>query len=212
MVIIGAKGLAKEILTILSWNGEDKELYFFDNANDDIQGLLYSRFPIIKTWDALCHHFAAISKSFILGIGAPEARELCAREAMRIGGQPKTLLSRSALIGKYGNLIGAGVTIMSQATITSDVSVGRGTLVNKNVILSHDTVVGEYCHVAPGARILGRARVGDKTQIGANAVILPDIIVGSNCCVGAGAVVTKNVPNGRTVVGVPAHEVTNRNA
>ena len=42
------------------------------------------------------------------------------------------------------------------------------------------------------------------TLIGLNATILPDLIVEGGAIVGAGAVVTKNVPPGEIVVGVPA--------
>lgn len=40
--------------------------------------------------------------------------------------------------------------------------------------------------------------------IGSNAVILPGICIGAKSVVGAGAVVTKNVPAGAMVAGVPA--------
>ncbi|MCJ7826062.1 acyltransferase [Patescibacteria group bacterium] len=40
--------------------------------------------------------------------------------------------------------------------------------------------------------------------IGTGAIILPGITVGRESVVGAGAVVTKNIPDGQLVVGVPA--------
>lgn len=78
---------------------------------------------------------------------------------------------------------------------------------NTSALVSHDAIIGDYCEIAPGARVLGRARVGHLTQIGANAVILPDKTVGNNCKVGAGAVVTRDVVDGETVVGVPAKPI-----
>ncbi|MCB0083940.1 MAG: maltose O-acetyltransferase, partial [Caldilineaceae bacterium] len=46
--------------------------------------------------------------------------------------------------------------------------------------------------------------VGDFAFIGAGAVLLPRIQIGAHATVGAGAIVTKNVPDGVTVVGNPA--------
>jgi maltose O-acetyltransferase len=46
--------------------------------------------------------------------------------------------------------------------------------------------------------------IGDYVQIGAGAIILPGVIVGSNVIIGAGAVVTKNIPNNKIAIGVPA--------
>jgi maltose O-acetyltransferase len=40
--------------------------------------------------------------------------------------------------------------------------------------------------------------------IGMGALILPGVRIGDNAIVGAGAVVTKDVPSGVTVKGVPA--------
>jgi acetyltransferase-like isoleucine patch superfamily enzyme len=41
-------------------------------------------------------------------------------------------------------------------------------------------------------------------SIGSNATILAGITIGENAMVGAGAVVTRDVPEGATVTGVPA--------
>lgn len=46
--------------------------------------------------------------------------------------------------------------------------------------------------------------IGRDTWIGAGAYIMPGITVGDGAIVGAGAVVTKDVPPGTTVVGIPA--------
>ena len=45
-----------------------------------------------------------------------------------------------------------------------------------------------------------------KSRIGVNATILPGKVIGEDAFVGAGSVVTKNVEDGKTVVGNPARE------
>ena len=74
MVIIGAKGLAKELLTILQWNKDVNDLFFFDNFNADIPDLLYGRFPVLKSWEALEVHFLSKSPQFALGVGGARPR------------------------------------------------------------------------------------------------------------------------------------------
>jgi serine O-acetyltransferase len=46
--------------------------------------------------------------------------------------------------------------------------------------------------------------IGDNVAIGAHAVVLGPVRIGDGATVGAGAIVTRDVPPGTTVVGVPA--------
>ncbi len=207
MVIVGANGLGKELLTVLSWNGDTENLYFFDDLCADIPDLLYGRFPVLKSWAALKEHFLMNSPEFALGVGSAATRKLLAEKIVAVGGKLCSIISNDALIGEFITSMGDGVCILSHAIVTCDVQIGDGTLINKAVIISHDAKVGQYCAISPGAKILGRATIGDCTEIGANATILPGVTVGSNCIVGAGAVVTKNVADRTTVVGVPAHPI-----
>ena len=53
----------------------------------------------------------------------------------------------------------------------------------------------------------GKIIVGSDVFIGVNAIILPDVEVGSRVVIGAGSVVTRTVPSGVVVAGVPARVV-----
>jgi sugar O-acyltransferase (sialic acid O-acetyltransferase NeuD family) len=209
MVIIGAKGLAKELLAVFQWNGSSDDLVFFDNVSEDIPDTLYGRFSVLKSWEDLEMYFQKKSCDFVLGIGGAKTRKFLAEKAISIGGKLRCIVSNHALIGEFGNTIGNGVGILSHVTITGDVNIGEGSLINKAVIISHDVKIGCYCEISPGAKILGCTTVGDRTEIGTNAVILPNVVIGSDCKVGAGAVVTKNVPDGLIVIGIPAKRLKN---
>ena len=70
------------------------------------------------------------------------------------------------------------------------------------------------CNIQGGNGI----RIGDRTIfapgvkiISANAVILPGVHLGDRAVVGAGAVVTRDVPDGVTVVGNPSHPLEQPN-
>jgi acetyltransferase-like isoleucine patch superfamily enzyme len=53
--------------------------------------------------------------------------------------------------------------------------------------------------------------IGAFATIGTNATILPRIKIGQGAFVGAGAVVTRDVPDGRVVAGVPARPMPAKN-
>jgi acetyltransferase-like isoleucine patch superfamily enzyme len=53
-------------------------------------------------------------------------------------------------------------------------------------------------------------KIGEGAEIGTGAVIVPGCAIGDWSIVGAGAVVTGNVPDDATAVGVPARVVKQR--
>ena len=50
----------------------------------------------------------------------------------------------------------------------------------------------------------GKIEIHDNVYIGADAIINMGVTIGNNCIVAAGAIVTKNVPAGCVVAGIPA--------
>lgn len=90
--------------------------------------------------------------------------------------------------------------------------IGEGTIIPHSVgiVLHQTSVIGKRCKIYQNVT-LGNAdgpKIGDDVIIGANAVILGDIKVGNGAKIGAGAVVLRDVPDGVTVVGVPAKEIS----
>jgi len=89
---------------------------------------------------------------------------------------------------------------------------------------ARDLVLGDYVGWGPGAKVLGSAHTGIPVDvpiiqtdldiravrverwadIGTNATLLPGVTIGEGSIVGAGAVVTRDVPAGAVVAGVPA--------
>ena len=85
---------------------------------------------------------------------------------------------------------------------TGGITIGDGALIGHNVVLAtinHD--------LEPEHRAdlwLKPIHIGKNAWIGANATILAGVSIGENAVVAAGAVVTKDVPDGVMVGGVPA--------
>jgi len=204
MLIVGAKGFAKDVLETLYQLNQNDNIVFFDNVNHDIPDLLYQKFKVLKSLEEVKIFFDKTDKKFTIGIGDPALRKKLADTFTDMGGVLISTISVSANIGSYGVEIGDGSNVLSQVIISNDVSVGKGTILYFNVILTHDVKVGNFVEISPGAILLGRCVVGNYSQIGSHATILPDIKIGANVIVAAGAVVTENVPDNCMVAGVPA--------
>ena len=50
----------------------------------------------------------------------------------------------------------------------------------------------------------GKIVIDEYSFIGSNSIIMPNVHIGKNCVVAAGAIVTKSVPDGCVVSGIPA--------
>lgn len=204
MIVIGSKGFAKELLEVLHHNEQLENLVFFDNVNKDINGKLYQIFPILKTFEEVQNYFVKTTVDFTIGIGNPSLREKVYKQFIAYGGTCKTIISHHAKIGFYHNTIGNGTIVMTDAIITSNVTIGKCCLINKQTLIGHDVTIGDFCEVAPGAKIGGNTSIGNVTFIGMNATILPKLTIGNNVIIAAGSVVTKNIPDNCMVAGVPA--------
>jgi acetyltransferase-like isoleucine patch superfamily enzyme len=182
MVIVGAKGLAKEVLEIFAQRNQLDSLFFFDDISNDLPELLFDRFPVIRSMEALKQTFAKTGDhSFTLGLGNPVYRAKFARLISDIGGKLTSAIDPHAHIGTFGNRIGEGCTILSGSVVTNGVTIGRGVLINPLCSISHDAILDDFIEMSPGVRITGE-----------------------NVVVGAGAVVIRDVADNTLVAGVPA--------
>ncbi|WP_316820517.1 NeuD/PglB/VioB family sugar acetyltransferase [Pedobacter gandavensis] len=203
MLVIGAKGFAKDILEILLQNNELNNLVFYDDINSD-EDELFGEFPIIKTMEEAEHYFSNIDNRFSIGIGNPGLRCKMYYNFSAIGGVLHSTISPRIDVGHYDVSIANGCNILSGVKISNSVQIGMGTMIYYNCLINHDVMIGKFVEISPGAIVLGNCKIGSFTHIGSGAVILPGVEVGSYVTVAAGAVVTRDTPHHVMIAGVPA--------
>jgi len=208
IVIVGAGGMARETESALHWiNRAEPRFEFLGYVVSDVSkiGPRDSKARILGDFTWLEKNRVALD-ALAIGVGAPGTRLALAAE---LRGRfpdiewppivhPTTVIDHdSAQLGD-GCFIGAGVVA------TVNITLGAFALCNFNCSIGHETCIGPGSVVHPGANISGGVVVGTGALIGAGAQVLQYLRVGSGAVVGAGAVVTRDVPDGVTVVGIPA--------
>ena len=146
---------------------------------------------------------------------------------------PGVVLYAGSKIGKR-NLLGDFCSIREECTTGENCIISRNVSVNYNTSIGHDTKIMDNSHITGNMKIgnhvfisvlvattndntMGReeynedhvcgAVIEDYVTVGASANILPNVRVGKNSIVGANALVTKDVPENKVVMGIPARIV-----
>lgn len=204
MIVVGSKGFAKELLGVFHQLDKLTDLIFFDNINIINNDLLFNKFKIIHTIDEVNKHFAELDSNFVLGTGNPKFREELCYKFEKLGGQLCSVISPKSYIAPFDVNIGIGTAIITGAVIDNNVNIGRGSLINSNCTIGHDTRIGSFSEICPGVVISGNCSIGKSVFIGSNATILPEINIGEGAVIAAGSVVTRDIPDNCMVAGAPA--------
>jgi UDP-3-O-[3-hydroxymyristoyl] glucosamine N-acyltransferase len=88
-----------------------------------------------------------------------------------------------------------------------DTRIGAGTRIDNLVQVAHNVRMGENCLLAGQAGISGSTRLGRGVMMAGQSGIVGHVSLGDGSRVAAKSAVTKDVPPGRTVAGVPAVEI-----
>lgn len=145
-----------------------------------------------------------------------------------------SVIAEDVRIG-HDTLVGDGASIRERNTIGARCVVGRGVSLHPDCVVGDGTRIMDSTHLATSTRIgcdcfisvhvstvsdpgLGRVpfdarrvrgpALGDRVAVGAAAILLSGIDIGDDVTIGAGALVTRDVPAGLHMRGLPARPVT----
>jgi sugar O-acyltransferase (sialic acid O-acetyltransferase NeuD family) len=92
-----------------------------------------------------------------------------------------------------------GVQVLANVYIGTDARLHPRCMVNTSAVVSHDCIIGEYSHIAPGTLLAGHVKIGEKTLIGMGVTTAIGVKIGNGVRIGNGAIILADVPD-KTII------------
>jgi sugar O-acyltransferase (sialic acid O-acetyltransferase NeuD family) len=206
--VIGAGGMAREIASALEWiNRTAPRFEFVGYVVSDLTklGARDSRNRVVGDFNWIERHRSSID-ALVVGVGTPATRLklACELQTSFPGMEWPAIIHPTAIVDCASAHVGEGVFVGVRCISTVNLVLDAFALCNFGCTIGHEVHIGKGSVVNPGANISGGVVIGDGVLIGCGAQVLQYLSVGSGATVGAGAVVTRDVPEIMTVVGIPA--------
>ena len=204
IVIFGSGGLAREVGFVIEainrvtprWN-----VLGFVETDEKRVGEQVGKYRVCCTEDQLGEKEIAA----VIGIGTPAVIEKIASRFQSIPNVSfPNLVHPNVVWDEERITLGQGNVICAGNIFTTDIQIGSFNYFNLSCTYGHDARIGNCNVFNPGINLSGGVNMGSRCLIGTGAKILQYLTIGDEATVGAGSVVTKDVPEGTTVVGVPA--------
>jgi len=103
--------------------------------------------------------------------------------------------------------IGEGSFIGAYSILTTNIKLGKHTLLNRGNHVGHDTVSGNYLSMMPGAIISGNVTIGDRVYVGSNSSVKEKIKICNDVIIGLNSGVVKDIKKEGVYVGLPTKKI-----
>lgn len=211
VVVVGAGGFGREVLEIFKDRNRVSKIWNilgFIDENKELHGKMVNGYPVLGGLDWLRRHNSN-DLGCVCAIGACETRKRVVERLRQIGVNFYNAIHPSVIMSDFVEL-GQDVIICAGSILTVNIKIGDHVHININCTIGHDAIIGSYCTINPIAAINGNNHLGEGVYVGTGATFIQGLSVGSWSTIGAGAVVTVDIPEKVTAVGVPAKVIKSK--
>jgi len=100
--------------------------------------------------------------------------------------------------------IGEGTFIGAYSILTTNIKIGKHSLLNRSNHIGHDTIIGDFFSAMPGSIVSGNVTIGNKCYLGTNSSVREKIEICDSVIIGLNSGVVKNINSPGIYIGTPA--------
>ncbi len=160
--------------------------------------------PVVP-FDTVENVFDPENHALFVAVGYTQLNSVRAKkctEAKEKGYTLATYISSSAI--NWSAKVGENCFVLENVVLQPFIKLGKGSIIWAGAVLSHHSVIGDYCYVSPSTTISGSVRMGDYCFLGANSTIKDQVTIASKVIVGMGSIVTRDLLRSGVYKGSPA--------
>ena len=205
LILIGASGLAREVLAMVRSSGQYDVVGILDD-DKETAGTSLDGAPVLGSTDQASNYIHAF---FLICLMASKERESVVARLASMGISESRYATAVDPTVQYpeGCRVGRGSILLRNVTLTAAVTLGSHVVAMPSVTFSYDDDISDFATFAAGVSLGGDVRVGRGAYFGLNSSVQDRTSVGDYATIGIGAAVLSNVPDRETWVGVPAHAI-----
>jgi len=204
IVIVGAGGFGKEVLSTLHDCNKKKKRYnmigFIDD-NKSLEGKLIDDVPILGGISWLSKK-AARDVRAVVTIGDGKIRQRVVKKLKENHVNFITIIHPSVALSKFVE-IGEGTIIQAGSIVMPDTKIGNHVHINMDCSVAHDCTLEDFVTLTPGVHINGNNIIKTGAYLGTGTTTKDMLTIGRWSIIGAGTVLIKNVQEYSMYVGVP---------
>lgn len=186
--ILGSGMWARELAVHFQLFWEGLEVLFVDDRTSAEDTITAERY----------HKEATRFDFSVIGTGRPPIRERMEKEIL----EPfLTFIHPQAIV--LGE-VGPGTIVLPFSSVGPYAKLGKHVLVQQNTTVGHDVVLEDLVVISPTVCVGGATKLARNAFMGMGSCVREGLTIGERAFIAMGAVVTKDVPPGVVVKGVPA--------
>lgn len=193
IIIIGAGGGAKMCIDTLSTSSEFKVIGLLDdNVN---LGKIVLGVPVVGNIQCVNKLLAINILNFVIAFGVIEKRNVrfeLYNSLKKMGCKFPNIIHSKSIVEKSAEF-GEGNVILAGSNIGSCVKMGNLNYINNNTLISHDCVLKDNIHVAPGAVLASSIKIESHVLIGMNTTIYYGLKIGESSTILNGLIINNNI-------------------